>query len=186
MKFQTNKTKLIALLLLLCTLTLIFSSCARDKIDKPEDTNLEYWLLDKPNKKEWTELSNSHWLDDNHYLAKGYDPIIDENGNRSAPEQSVIYTVSRYPLIYLGIKKITHIKITDPSVYVWGLTVNSTREEVEKVMTGLGFTPSMNNNEIYATNNGNYSFTFRYDSKTMEIGYSTTSIPEIIIGRLYP
>lgn len=43
--------KLIALLLLLCTLTLALSSCGGEKIEKPEDTNLEHWLLDRPSKK---------------------------------------------------------------------------------------------------------------------------------------
>ena len=46
-KIKLNKTRIIALILLLCTVTLMFSSCGSEKIEKPEDTNLEYWLLDK-------------------------------------------------------------------------------------------------------------------------------------------
>ena len=129
-----KRTKLIALMLLLCTLTLIFSSCARDKIDKPEDTNLEYWLLDRPDKKNWTLISSDC------YLAAGYEAVLDENGELSAPKSAIVYTVEKYPYKDWGILwRISSIKITDPNVYVWGLTINSTREEFVNVMTSLGF-----------------------------------------------
>ena len=48
--------KIVALILLLCTVTLMFSSCGSEKIEKPEDTNLEYWLLDKLDTDSCTEI----------------------------------------------------------------------------------------------------------------------------------
>ena len=38
MNFKTNATKLIALMLLLCTAVLMFSSCAGEKIDRRSET----------------------------------------------------------------------------------------------------------------------------------------------------
>ena len=133
MKFQTNKTKLIALMLLLCTVTLMFSSCTRDKIDKPADTNLEYWLLDRPKKEDLTLVG------ENMYLSKNYQPIINEDGSLSAPEEYVAYSFHKYPFNKIGIERILKIVITDPNVSVWGLTINSTKEEIVEVFSKMGF-----------------------------------------------
>ena len=177
---KTKATKLIALLLLLCTLTLMLSSCGGEKIEKPEDTNLEYWLLDRPNKKEWTELSNSHWLDDRYYLASRYEPIIDENGNLSKPTKHVLYVVGDYPLDDLGVKRITAIYITDPDVYVWGLTINSSRDEVKSILNKNGFIKHQDTDDKYIVRKENYTVIVEY-GHIIKIMYSTTSLIEQIL-----
>ena len=140
MKNTNFKTKLIALILLLCTVTLMFSSCARKKVDKPADTNLEYWLLDKLDTDGCTELNNILAIDTHYYLAKGYEAEVNEKGQLVAPKYAVIYEVSRYPYGDWGLLwRIGSIYITDPNVSVWGLTINSTREEFVETMTELGF-----------------------------------------------
>lgn len=135
--------KTVVLLLLLCIFAMIFSSCSvYPELPMPEDTNLEYWLLESPYNKNWTELPNGYWMEDFYgksYLAEGYEPIVDENGNLTAPEHCVIYDTGNYPLIDKGVKRITSIRITDPQIYVFGLTINSTREEIDEVMTKNGF-----------------------------------------------
>lgn len=132
--------KLIALLLLLCTLTLLLSSCGSKKIEKPEDTNLEYWLLEKLDTDGCTELNAYIGSKVKFYLAKGYNAIVTEKGNLDAPESAVVYTIRKYPYTDWGVLwRISSIGITDPNVYVWGLTINSTREEFINVMTSLGF-----------------------------------------------
>ncbi len=132
----------LSILLLLCTLTLLLSSCMIEQIEKPQNTNLEHWLLDSPYNKNWTELPDDFWMDDylgKSYLAEGYEPIVDENGNLTAPEHCVIYDTGNYPLSDKGVKRITSIRITDPQIYVFGLTINSTREEINEAMTKNGF-----------------------------------------------
>ena len=135
--------KTVVLLLLLCIFAMIFSSCSvYPELPMPEDTNLEYWLLESPYNKNWTELPNGYWMEDFYgksYLAEGYEPIVDENGNLTAPEHCVIYDTGNYPLVDKGVKRITDIRITDPQIYVFGLTINSTREEIDEVMTKNGF-----------------------------------------------
>ena len=135
--------KTVVLLLLLCIFALMFSSCSvYPELPMPKDTNLEYWLLYNPYNKNWTELPNGYWMEDFYgksYLAQGYEPIIDEDGNLSAPEHCVIYSTGNYPLSDKGVKRIMSIRITDPQVSVFGLTINSTREEIDEVMTKNGF-----------------------------------------------
>ena len=128
-----KKTKIIALLLLVCTVTLMFTSCTSDKIDKPEDTNLEYWLLDRPDKKDLT------FIDGIGYLSQKYEPIVSDNGSLSAPKEYVAYWFKNYPFHEIGIDRIRSIVITDPNVYVWGLTINSTKEEIVETFSQMGF-----------------------------------------------
>ena len=165
--------KLIALLLLLCTMALIFSSCARDKIDKPEDTNLEYWLLDRPNKKNWTNIAS------NYYLASGYEAIVDKSGDQRAPEEAVLYYIDHYPISEIGLKRIDGIAITDPNVYVWGLTINSTKEEALEVLSELGFSVEIGDNACTGEM-GQYRIRLTY-GESLWISYRKFSIINTII-----
>lgn len=188
--------KLVALLLLLCTFSLFFTSCTgKSAIAKPEDTNLEYWLLESPYNKNWTELPNGYWMEDFYgksYLAEGYEPIVDENGNLTAPEHCVIYSTGNYPLVDKGVKRITDIRITDPQIYVFGLTINSTREEINEVMTKNGFEvrgmrPA---DTAISYQNEKYRIVFysndNFYNDCIKIGLiNRTSALEITLGNLY-
>ena len=74
------------------------------------------------------------------YYGSGYVPSIDEEGNQLDPEARVLYTVTSYPDFSSQTRHITSIYITDPSINVYGLTVNSTKDEVKSVMESNGFT----------------------------------------------
>lgn len=163
--------KLIALLLLLCTFTLMFSSCkVEPELAKPEDTNLEYWLLDKPDKKDWTKIGSDR------YLAAGYEPAVDENGDLRRPEHSVVYYISNYPLADLGIvKRISRIEISDPNVYIWGLTLNSDREEIITALENNGFVVTSNDHRGVTGDNGRYRIVVRFNEGIF-IHYETPSI----------
>ena len=166
-----KKTKIIALLLLVCTVTLMFTSCASDKIDKPEDTNLDYWLLDKLDTDGCTELYIKG-IDVHYYLAKGYEAETSENGNLVAPEAAVTYLVEKYPYQDWGILwRISSIKITDPNVYVWGLTINSTREEFVNVMTSLGFEFGFENEKGISYSKGKTTVSLIFD-RELQLGYT--------------
>ena len=174
MNFKTNATKLIALMLLLCTAVLMFSSCAGEKIDKPEDTNLDYWIGDTLNTNEVTLLEELPTSD--LYLDSKYEPIIDVEGNFSKPEHCVVYYYSNYPLADLGIvKRISRIEITDPAVNVWGFTINSTKEEVVSILKKNGFTDIRRNYNDIVADNGRYRVVFR-QGESIYMHYETPSI----------
>ena len=170
--------KLITLTLLLCMFTLLLSSCGISKearIEKPEDTNLEYWLLDS------IDADNCVILEDLGggtiiYLAEGYELVLAENGKMEAPQYAVKYYVSNYPLADLGVnKRISRIEITDPEINVWGLRVNSTREEIIATLEKNGFNVTQNDQIGVSGENGRYHVGIRF-GESIYIFYETPSI----------
>lgn len=156
--------KLIALLLLLCMLTLALSSCGSVKIEKPEDTNLEYWLFDKPNEENLTLLQSDGSY--KRYLAPGSEHI---EGNPGYVSNCVYYETTRTSIGLMNRNRICKIIITDPEVTVWGLTINSTYEEFHNTLTQVGF------KETYRSEEYGYSSFEFVDSRriyTVNIGYT--------------
>ena len=170
-----KKTRIIALLLLVCTVMLMFTSCTSDKIEKPEDTNLDYWLLDSSNMSDCTPIYCGDPYAE-RFLANGYEAVVDEKGNLIAPDEAVVYCVEMYPYRDLnhGTKRISKIEITDPSIFVWGLTINSTREEIIETLEKVGYV-------IYQDTEKNITFTIEenwfasiwYDRGMMILSHET-------------
>ena len=176
--------KLLSLLLVLCTLILLLSSCGGNKevkIEKPDDTSLECWFFDKPDKDNWTEIGSNYW--ERSYLAPGYELVVGDQGYK---ENCVIYGTARFPLYELGVHKIIGIYISDPEVTLWGLTMNSTCEESQAVMTKLGFVEV-----IYQEDRGrilykNEKYQFEIlRGKFMRISYYPTSVLNEIVMKLW-
>ena len=170
--------KIIALTLLLCTLTLLLSSCGSSndvKIEKPEDTNLEYWLLDTLDTDNLTEINRKSDDNKKSFLAKEYKAATNENGEIVAPQAAVVYTLGRYPFTDFGVRRIINIMITDPDVYVWGLTLNSTRDEFVEVMNSLGFELSVDSEKSIEFSNGRYSVVLFYGDRLI-IRYRCSTI----------
>ena len=140
--------KIIALTLLLCTLVLMFSSCGDlkrfinyEKIERPENTNLEYWLLDTIDTDSLTKIEESTHYFTGSFLSSKYQAKLDGNGQLVSPDEAVVYHVSKYPYTDAdwGSQRVARIDITDPTVYVWGVTINSTREEIIAAMEQAGY-----------------------------------------------
>jgi hypothetical protein len=143
--------RLVALLLLLCTFVLFLSSCGdQSAIAKPEDTNLEYWLFDKPDKDNMTEILSNHMQV--RYIAAGY--------TEESQGGCVYYETHRYSNRVIGKHKIDVIIIEDPEVTMWGIDINSSYEEIKKALTKVGFDES--SYEEYST----YTYShFEYKDK---------------------
>ena len=154
--------KLIALTLLLCTLTLLLSSCGSNKnvkIEKPENTNLEYWLLDTVDTDGLTEIKKVSYYYVGSFLSSKYQAQLDDEGQLVAPDEAVVYHISNYPYTDAnwGSQRVARIDITDPTVYVWGVNINSTREEIIAAMESAGY-------KIYI-DDPKSSITFRADNE---------------------
>ncbi len=144
-KAKTNTVKQILakvmLVILLVVSVISFSACApKVKVEKPENTNLEYWLLDSSDMSDCTQIYCGDPLAE-EFLATGYEAMGDEEGRLIAPNEAVVYRVEMYPYrdLQYGTKRISRIRITDPNVYVWGLTINSTREEIIETLEKVGY-----------------------------------------------
>lgn len=115
------------------------SGCIASKIDisaKPEDYNLDYWISQKI---DTTTLDSSLLYesknDVNTYLDSNY--FFEEvEGKRELPSRCVVYDV------YVGEKQsmVETIKITDPTISVYGLSMNSSESVIKKTLLNMGFT----------------------------------------------
>lgn len=113
-------------------------------LEKPDDTNLDLWIGQNVDNYDFSEHTEEYgWFGCRCYYGKNYEPITfeDEYGYtyQERPEHYVIYHVGGYPDTLSPTQHITRIEITDPSVTLWDLTVNSTYDEFTRVMTELGF-----------------------------------------------
>lgn len=162
--------KIITLVLLLCTLLLLLSSCgAQPAIAKPEDTNIEYWLLEEPVKDNMTEVLSNHMQV--RYMAAGY--------TEESKDGCVYYETHRYSNKVIGTHKIDVIIIEDPEVTMWGIDINSTHEEVKAALSEVGFDEI--SYEEYSTftyshfeykdNDGTYNFDINY-GRFIRLSYS--------------
>ena len=134
-----NKT----ITLLLCIFVLLaLAGCSSNKLEKPE-TNLEFWIGENVDDVDFSKYQE-HYRDGfmgmgRQYYGTGYTPTTDEEGKQVDPEIYVIYTVSPYP-DYLSRKcHITEIYISDPDVNIYGLTINSSNDDIESTMKNNGF-----------------------------------------------
>lgn len=100
-------------------------------LDRPEDTNLEFWITQKVSIEDLGNKGCTYlpgWMGADEYLDSRY--TADTSGDMAvAPDIHVTYLVTGYPDT-LDDRAITHIEITDPSIMVYGLTLNSTDNEI--------------------------------------------------------
>ena len=107
---------------------------------KPEQTSLDLWILQDVSVNDWSDYAKIKSYGYFHeYIGKSYKPQFDENGAFIEPEEYVKYLVSSWPS-YMGAGQyVTNIYITDPGVTFFGLTVESTVDEFDEVLTKNGF-----------------------------------------------
>ena len=116
---------------------LLLGACSSNKkdsdiyLDRPEDTNLEFWITQKVSFEDLDSKGCTYlpgWMGADEYLDSRY--TADTSGDMAvAPGIHVTYLVTGYPDT-LDDRTITHIEITDPSITVYGLTLNSTDNEI--------------------------------------------------------
>ena len=120
-------------------LALILFGCGKNSNERPE-TNLEFWICDSADDIDFSNCQERYGImGGREYYGSGYAPSLDENGQQIDPEKYVIYTVTSYPDYSSKTQHITRIAITDPEVNVYGLTVNSSEDEIKISMSNNGF-----------------------------------------------
>ena len=132
--------KVVWLLISLMLISLV--SCSVNKLEKPE-TNLEFWIGENVDNVNFSTYQEKYRYDfmgsGRQYYGTGYMPTMDENGLQVDPEYCVIYTVAPYPDYTSRKCHITEIYISDPDVNIYGLTINSSNEDIEETMASNGF-----------------------------------------------
>lgn len=104
------------------------------------------------------------------YYGSGYVPTKGEDGEQIDPEHCVIYTVTAYPDYASKSRHVTYISITDPAITVFGLTVNSTAEEVRYQMEEKsGYTIEELGSGTLVARKGDFTFSFRQGEITIRV-----------------
>ena len=128
-----------------------------------KDTNLEFWIAENVDNVDFSNYQEKFGLmGGREYYGAGYMPSTNENGEQIDPEACVIYTVTSYPDYISNKRHITRIYITDPSVTIYGLTLNSPADEIETTMRSYGFNNSYGQGRTYTK--GKVSIRFSQES----------------------
>ena len=173
--------KKISSVLSILAFTLLLCGCSKDKetqasyIDKPIDTNLEFWITQRVTLKEMEEKSCTYlpgWMGADEYLDSRYE--ADTSGSMAvAPDIHVTYLVTGYPDT-LDDSAITRIEITDPSITVYGLTLESSETEIRERMDNIADSFSKDDS-YFMFNIDNCSFMFSLEKITISVPVTNNS-----------
>ena len=134
-----NKKKIfliiIAVILILSTSFIVY----RNYLPNPH-TNLEFWVVERVKKGDFKDCSPKYGMfGGDQYYGSEYIPEITEGNMQIDPEYCVIYTVTAYPDYMFNNRYVTGIYITDPKIEIYGLTINSSKEDIIKTLKKKGF-----------------------------------------------
>ena len=103
-------------------------------------TNLEFWVVERVKKGDFKDCSPKYGMfGGDQYYGSEYIPEITEGNMQIDPEYCVIYTVTAYPDYMFNNRYVTGIYITDPKIEIYGLTINSSKEDIIKTLKKKGF-----------------------------------------------
>ena len=156
-----NKKKIfliiIAVILILSTSFIVY----RNYLPNPH-TNLEFWVVERVKKGDFKDCSPKYGMfGGDQYYGSEYIPEITEGNMQIDPEYCVIYTVTAYPDYMFNNRYVTGIYITDPKIEIYGLTINSSKEDIIKTLKKKGFIVKEGNGVI--AKRGKFTINF-YDN----------------------
>ncbi len=124
----------------LCVILFSFSSCGKKLLEMPEDTNLEFWVTYDVADFDFSSYERADSAAAAlAYYGKGYVPVKNEDGTVTPPDIYVKYRVTPWPTFASGGTYVTGITWNDPEITLYGLTVNSTIDEIEDTLTDAGY-----------------------------------------------
>ena len=130
--------KKLSLVFLILFSMLLLCSCSKpsfkpdEKVffSRPKDTNLEFWISEKFVASDFAACEEYPSTFNTMYYGTGY---------KQGDEKCVVYTIGSYSPNGEEGSYITDITISDPDVFVYALTINSSVEEFETKMQSNGF-----------------------------------------------
>lgn len=159
--------RILLIILAIMLFPALLSGCGKS-LSEPE-TNLEFWIAENVDDVDFSSYQQRYGLFGGYeYYGTGYTPTTDADGQQIDPEHCVIYTVTSYPDYSSGKQHITRISITDPAVKVYGLTINSSAEDIKRAMENEGFTVEETAGGIKAEK-GDFRFSFSENSITIAV-----------------
>ena len=124
-------------------------------------TKLEFWIAENVDDVDFSKYQIKYgMMGGTEYYGTGYVPTVDEYGQQVDPEHCVIYTVTSYPDYSDKEQHITGIYITDPEIAFYGISLNSSFDDFERLITQQGFEITNSNENSRIAEKGKYSITF--------------------------
>ena len=165
--------KTLSLVLALITLLFCLVGCNNDDIDdfSQPTSNLEFWIAENVDDVDFSKYQIKYgMMGGTEYYGTGYVPTIDEEGQQVDPEHCVLFTVTSYPDYSSKSQHITYISITDPAIEVFGLTINSTQEEILYQMEEKsGYAIEKLGGNTLVARKGDYTFSFSPNKITIRV-----------------
>ena len=128
----------------LCLLSLMIlplTSCTTVYIDvtvMPRDAKLAYWVGDIIDNEEIDQDFIFTFLEeDKVYLDHNYAFDIAEDGSKKMPKINIYYSIEKYDDRHMIVD---FISITDLNITIYGLSINSSENEIYDKLTSCGFT----------------------------------------------
>ena len=134
--------KQIALILASIILLISFLSCSGKEttLEMPEGTTLEFWITQDVANEDFSDYYEIlGWMGAKQYYGLGYRPETNETGYIVDPEYYVKYKITAWPDYADGGQYITSIEFNDLNVTVYGLNVNSSYDEFERIFSEMGY-----------------------------------------------
>ena len=146
-------------------------------VAKPEDTNLEFWITERATYQDFIDKGCTEipgMFGGSEFLDSRYE-AVNQGSMLSVPDVHVTYIVTGYPDV-LDESAITSIEITDPIITVYGLTINSTKTEIDNRIADF----STVSREEKVGNETTYCFnidkaSFRFTSGKISISVEVTN-----------
>ena len=134
--------RIIMLGITLVLILICLGGCSSKTIDKPADTNLEFWITEDVTEFDFSSYySVPGWFGASEYYGIDYEPAgFDEDNFPVEPEHCVKYKVTSYPDYSSKEQHITGIVITDPTITFYGITLESSDDDIIEAMTSNGYT----------------------------------------------
>ena len=172
------KRILSSLLVLLLCFGLAGCGKTSDVPPRPNDSTLEFWITDNVGQVDFSGYDEGGMFGGHMYLGRGYHTHYAKDGQGPLlPDVYVAYIVTAYPDYSSGGQFVTCIRITDPAVTVYGLTVASPLEEWDAVMREMGYEISWYSSFHRAQKDG---FCFSYGGGELCIRAEVTNKQKIV------
>ena len=125
---------------ILCLLMMfIIVGCENNKLPDP-NTNLEFWIGENVDSIDLSKYQVKHGMFGGvQFYGTNYIPTVDPNKNQIDPSECVLYTITSYPDYSDKEQHITSIYITDPNIYFYNISLNTSITDFKNVMENLGF-----------------------------------------------
>lgn len=123
--------------------------------------NLEFWIAENVDKVDFSKHQIKYgMIGGTEYYGTGYVPTVDEHGQQVDPEHCVIFTVTSYPDYSDKEQHITGIYITDPVISFYGISLNLSFDDFERLITQHGFQITDSNENSRTAEKDKCSVTF--------------------------